>query len=224
MSVVDLSPYQMPSRGARLQEKPAPAEGTAKEAHVSGGERPDVGSNHSFRALYEEHVSMAWRGLLRLGVAESAVEDAVQDVFLVVHRREGDFEARSSVKTWIYGIVVRVAKDYRRSAARQRRRLSEVERRSGDFDRPVSPAEHTEQLEAARLVNAVLSRMSDAQREVIVLVELMGLSTKEAAEALGTSHRTCQRVLAQARELFDRFLAELTIEGQPNRLDRGVTP
>ena len=55
--------------------------------------------------------------------------------------------------------------------------------------------------------------MSDSQREVLVLVELMGLSTKEAAEALGTSLRTCQRVLAQARELFDRILAELTIEG-----------
>jgi RNA polymerase sigma-70 factor, ECF subfamily len=216
VSAVDLRSFQSGDVPLRQTEALGASEPPGPE------NRSDLGSGPAFRKLYDEHVSMAWRGLLRLGVPEALVEDAVQDVFLVVHRRDGDFAARSSVKTWIYGIVVRVAKDYRRSVARQRRRLSEVERLSGDVERPMSPAEHAEQVQAARLVNAVLSRLSDSQREVIVLVELMGLSTKEAAEVLGTSLRTCQRLLGQARELFDRFLAEMTIDDQP-RLDRGVT-
>jgi RNA polymerase sigma-70 factor (ECF subfamily) len=171
-----------------------------------------VPMERSFQRLYEEHASMVWRGLLRLGVPETAVEDAVQDVFLVVHRREGDFQARSSVRTWIYGIVVRVAKDHRRAALRHRRRLSEVERLSTLPEPSTSPAEHAERQQAARIVGRVLARMPDAQREVLVLVELMDLSTAEAADALGCSLRTSQRLLGRARESFDALLAEETRE------------
>lgn len=200
---MELSPFEMPSG------TPSAGPGSPE---VGVGERP-LDWSPSFRALYHEHFSMAWRGLLRLGVPETQVEDAVQDVFVVVHRREREFAARSSLRTWVYGIVVRVAKDYRRSAARQRRRLSEVERLSKvETERPPSPAEHAERVEAAHLVNRVLSRMNDAERETLVLVELMDLSTKEAAEALGTSLRTCQRALQRARENFDRLLSEVTQE------------
>ena len=66
--------------------------------------------------IYAEHVAMVWRALRRLGVPETSIEDAVQDVFLVAHRRAGEFEGRSSVKTWLYGIALRVAKDHRRAA------------------------------------------------------------------------------------------------------------
>lgn len=199
MSVVDLN-CRMEAPGP---EPDSPRSGAAKAAQFGA----------SFRDLYQQHVSMAWRGLLRLGVPEAAVEDAVQDVFLVVYRREGDFEARSSLRTWIYGIVVRVAKDYRRADTRHRRRLSEVERLSPQAEPAASPAEHAERKEAARLVRHVLSRMPDAQREVLVLVELMGLSTSEAAEALGCSLRSSQRLLSRARASFENLLASHAAHG-----------
>jgi len=70
-------------------------------------------------ALYEAWVDLGWRSPRRLGVAEASLDDAVQDVFLVVHRRLADFEGRSTPKTWLFGIALRIAKDHRRSARRR---------------------------------------------------------------------------------------------------------
>src|SRR5689334_15233045 len=70
----------------------------------------------TFKEVYEEQFRFVWRSLRRLGVRESDVADAAQDVFLVVHRRLGEFEGRSKVSTWLYGICYRVARDRRRLA------------------------------------------------------------------------------------------------------------
>src|SRR4051812_1143348 len=66
--------------------------------------------------VFREHAPFVWRALRRLGVREADVEDACQEVFVVVHRRLADFEGRSSVRTWVYGICVRVASDWRKRA------------------------------------------------------------------------------------------------------------
>ncbi|NJL96066.1 MAG: TIR domain-containing protein, partial [Anaerolineae bacterium] len=62
-----------------------------------------------FDAVYDEYFEFAWRSLRRLGVPTEALDDAVQDLFLVVHRRLDSFEGRSSLRTWIFGIALRVA-------------------------------------------------------------------------------------------------------------------
>ena len=71
----------------------------------------------TFKEVYEEQFRFVWRSLRRLGVRESDVADAAQDVFLVVHRRLDEFEGRSKVSTWLYGICYRVARDRRRLAS-----------------------------------------------------------------------------------------------------------
>src|SRR5262245_19722044 len=93
---------------------------------ASGGSLPSAGDERllSFKEVYDEHFRFVWRSLRRLGVPESDVADAVQDVFIVVHRRLGEFEGRSKVTTWLYGICYRVAHD--------RRRLAHVRRRVDD--------------------------------------------------------------------------------------------
>src|SRR5688572_24262740 len=74
----------------------------------------------SLRALYEEHFQFVWRSLRRLGVREADVPDAVQDVFLVVHRKLPEFEGRSKVTTWLFGIALRVARDRQKLAYTRR--------------------------------------------------------------------------------------------------------
>ena len=59
--------------------------------------------------IYQEYAPSVFRNLRRLGVVESQIEDAVQDVFLIAHRRLPEFEGRSTLKTWILGIALRVA-------------------------------------------------------------------------------------------------------------------
>ncbi|MEW6431774.1 MAG: sigma-70 family RNA polymerase sigma factor [Myxococcota bacterium] len=60
-----------------------------------------------------------WRLLRRLGVAPSHLDDATHDVFVVAWRRLGEFRGRSALRTWLMGIAVRVASDYRRKAHRR---------------------------------------------------------------------------------------------------------
>ena len=70
----------------------------------------------TFKEVYDENFRFVWRSLRRLGVREGDVPDAVQDIFLIVHRKLGEFEGRSKVTTWLFGICLRVARDRRRAA------------------------------------------------------------------------------------------------------------
>jgi RNA polymerase sigma-70 factor, ECF subfamily len=167
--------------------------------------------------LYAEHAAMVWRGLRRLGVSESSIEDAVQDVFLVAHRRLGDFEGRSSIKTWLYGIMLRVAKDYRRALARQTNRAQQFAQLMAVREEVApSPAGELERREANRTLHAILAQLDDEHREVFVMVELEDLSVRDAATALQLHLRTCQRRLRAAHEAFDKRLARhLQASGRP---------
>jgi RNA polymerase sigma-70 factor (ECF subfamily) len=162
----------------------------------------------SFGAFYREHFALVWRGLRRLGVPDAALEDAAQDVFLVSHRRRSEFAQGSSLRTWIFGIVVRVAKDYRRAEQRHSRRVAslaaELVVAAGVARTPVDEAERRE---ANHVLHAVLATLDEELREVLVLVELEELSTQEAAAALGLRVRTCQRRLRAARAAFESAVA-----------------
>jgi RNA polymerase sigma-70 factor (ECF subfamily) len=159
--------------------------------------------------LYAEHASLVWRGLRRLGVPDSQLEDAVQDVFLVAHRRFGEFEGRSALKTWIYGIAVRVAKDFRRAEVRYARRLDRLaECLVSEQALASSPADATERREASQLLHAILAALPDETREVLVLVELEDLTAREASEALGIRLRTCQRRLRAGVQALSAGVAD----------------
>ena len=69
--------------------------------------------------VIREHAPFVWRVLRHHGIPEDQLEDLSQDVFIVICRRLGDFEQRSSLRTWIYGICRNVVFDARR---RQRRK------------------------------------------------------------------------------------------------------
>src|SRR5580658_8971322 len=69
----------------------------------------------SFARLYEEHFSFVWRSARRLGAPEAIVDDVVQEVFVIVHRRLSAFEGHSSMRTWLFGIILNVVRAHRRS-------------------------------------------------------------------------------------------------------------
>jgi RNA polymerase sigma-70 factor, ECF subfamily len=162
--------------------------------------------------LYERHFSLVWRSLRRLGVVESQVEDAVQDVFLVAHRKLHEYEGRSAPSTWLYGIALRVAKDYRRAEARRERRKARLTREQAS-EPPASegPADALARKEANRLLHELLDLLPADERELLVLVDLEGLSVAEVAPLAGLRLRTCQRRLKTARTMFERALARHSI-------------
>ncbi len=149
---------------------------------------------------YDRYFELVWRNLRRLGVGEHAVQDAVQDVFLVVYRRWAEFERRSSVRTWVFGIALRVAKDYRRLAERSSKLVDEGHEglRSSDC-----PQESAARLEAAALLSSMLQAMDEEQRAILVLTELEELSLAEAAAAMNLNLSTAYKRLRAAHRTLE---------------------
>lgn len=156
----------------------------------------------SFHDIYVQHVDLVWRGLRGLGVAESAVEDATQDVFIVVHRRLHEFEARSSFRTWLYGIVLRVARNYRRTEQRKGGCAS-LDGAPEIPDVGPSPQDEAATAQALRELAIVLAELDEPKREVFVLAELEQMSAPEIADALGIKVNTVYSRLRAARMAFD---------------------
>jgi len=156
------------------------------------------------------HMDFVWRNLRRLGVAESSIDDAVQDVFLVVHRRLPEFQERSRVTTWLFAIVLRVASTHRRSAQRRRRRMDDVAPvaleavadREGE-----GPLELVARRQARELLHRLLEQLDDDKRAMLVSVDLEQLSVPEAAEALGLNLNTAYSRLRAARAAFNEAVA-----------------
>lgn len=154
-----------------------------------------------FASVYETWFDFVWRTLRRLGVSPAQIDDGVQDVFLVVHRRLGEFEGRSSLKTWLFGIALRVAKDHRRS---RRRRPTEPFRDVEPAGHWPSPSDRVEDEEAVRVLYALLDELDDDRRVVFVMVELEQMSAPEIAASLGQNVNTVYARLRSARAEFDQ--------------------
>lgn len=165
------------------------------------------------RALYNAYFPFVWRNLRRLGVPQEQLEDAAQEVFLVVHRRIDSFDASwSSVQTWLFGIVMRVAQNERRSRRRRRARIVNAIEQSTIDSAPAAgetPSELVAKREAARLLELALESMGEKERAIFVLVEIENMSVPEAAEALRLNVNTAYGRLRSARVEFEKAVARL---------------
>ncbi len=162
-----------------------------------------------FRAVYDAHFAFVWRSLRRLGVREADAVDLAQKVFLTAHLKLPEFEGRSRLRTWLFGICQRVASDYRRSAPVRREVTTEV----AELDRRGAASEsasgRAEAQERARALEAVLQKMPASQRIVFVLFELEQLSGEDIAELLDVAVGTVRSRLRLAREQFSREVKRL---------------
>lgn len=177
---------------------------------MSLGTQPDGRVEADFAAIFHEHVPYVWRALRRLGVAEADVEDVCQEVFVVVHRKLPEFEGRARLRTWIYGICIRTASDYRRRAHRRHERPTDA------VPDPGSPAVQDAEVrrrEARAILDAALAELDDAKREVFVLFEIEELTMAEVAEAVGCPVKTAYSRLYAARAQLEAALARRRTEG-----------
>jgi RNA polymerase sigma-70 factor (ECF subfamily) len=160
----------------------------------------------NFKRIYDEQLPFMWRAARHLGVAPSAIEDVLQEVFLVVHRRLPEFEGRSTMRTWMYGILLHVVRNHRRAQRRGHfaRAVPTVEDLAASSG--AGPHEAAETAEEMRTLQALLEELDDARREVFVLVELEQLAVPEIAEMLGEKTNTIYGRLRAARQQFEQAL------------------
>jgi len=155
--------------------------------------------------LFRAHFEFVRRVLRRCGVMEANLDDAVQEVFLVVHRRIDDFQGRSTETTWLYAVAVRVASTLRRSASREqaRREKAGAQMHSGS---EADPERELSRSEAAALLDRLLDELDTTKRTVFVLAELEGVPVPEIAQIMEANVRTTHSRLRLARKRFNDAL------------------
>ena len=164
----------------------------------------------SLRQIFDEHARYIWRTLRHLGIPEADTPDLCQEVFVTVHRRLSSFEGRSSLRTWLYGICIRVASEHRRRP--------HVRRETPLSEPPIGFSEQHDMgpdsaLEQRSAVQRLLAVLDEDKRQVVVLYEIEGFSMKEVAEIIQCPLQTAYSRLHAARALMlSAFNAEKEAE------------
>jgi RNA polymerase sigma-70 factor (ECF subfamily) len=153
-----------------------------------------------FGQVYTEHVRSVWRMLRRLGLDEATADDAAQDVFITAHRRWSEFEGRSSMRTWLLGIALRVAAEHRRKARRTEPLSHQLPALT------VSPDDAAMRHQQVEHLMSLMQRLPAELCELLVLVELEGYSVPEVSEATGVNPNTLYTRLRSARARFEALL------------------
>ncbi len=187
-------------------EQPEQPSGDASRNVLAAASGPAGVPALDFARVYDEYFAFVWRNVLNRGVPASSVDDVVQEVFIVVHRKLREFEGRSSVRTWLAGITRRVVSDH----VRKRGNAPAGEALDADVASALDgPAELLDAKLAANLVDGIMQQMSEDQREVFMLHEIEEMSGREIAEATGTNENTVHTRLRAARRIFKEGLARL---------------
>lgn len=170
--------------------------------------------------VYRSWARFVWLSLQRLGVRTADLDDACQDVFVVVHKRADTFREGSSMRAWLFGIAVRVAANYRRRA--HLRREQQTEPSVVEATPAASGAEQPEALALERerrdLAEAILARLSPVKRAVFVMFHIEEKSCETIADELGQPVGTIYSRLHSARKFFaDEALKRRRLEERENR-------
>ena len=185
-------------------------DGAALAGQASGREEAKVAPfvPPPFDEVYEAHVEYLWRAARGMGVSPSAVDDVLQDLFVVVHRRLPEFEGRASMKTWLTRILVRVVSEHRRRFRRKESGHDELVEDSLDTQQP-TPEGQMARTEAVALLQGILAAMDEDQRVVFVLAEIEQLPVPEIAASLELNVNTVYSRLRLARKDYEKHLARI---------------
>jgi len=167
---------------------------------------PNVRADHAgrlgeFEMVYRSHVAAVTAFFARRSRDPQVVADLTADTFVEAIKSFGTSPPmRGSERAWLFVIARRV---YAKHCARTTRRQDAARRDSG---RQILGEDATEQLTAridaelpGRELLHALAGLSELDREAVELVDLTGLTPKEAATALGVSPNTLRVRLFRAR-------------------------
>lgn len=184
------SPADSEARSPEPGPPPVAARATAEDAR-------------DFNGLHERYFSFTWRALTHLGVDASGLDDAAQELWLAAYCGLPRFEGRSTVRTWLFGIALNVARRHRRRAAR------------GGLLEPLpetlasaaaTPEQASQGRQALTLLHRYLESLDELRRSIFVSFLLEGLSAQETAQAVGESAETVYHRVRALRRSFERYV------------------
>jgi len=165
---------------------------------------PDYGT---FESLVEEYADRVYNVALRITGNGADAEDAMQEAFLSAYRAWSTFRGESKPSTWLYRVATNAAL-MRVRAKRPVEYLSELGSDEEIQDWSASLLESAERSEVQDKLLEGLALLEPDQRAALVLRDIDGLSTSEAADALDISEQALKSRLHRARMLLREHLAE----------------
>lgn len=201
MKLVPRPPHRAPqsSRTSFIGDVGArTAAAASADESVDATESPLPVARPQTATVYDAYAPFVWRSLQRMGVPESDLEDALQEVFIVVHRKLDQYDSdRAKLSTWLFGITLNVARKHR---SRGRLTLgADVD--AVPCDRPSQDTQLQHRQQAERL-NLVLGKMRPEHSATFVMFELEGLTCQEIADLTGVPVGTVYSRLHKARDQF----------------------
>jgi RNA polymerase sigma-70 factor, ECF subfamily len=166
------------------------------------------GQTALYEVLMRRHNTRIYRAARAVLRDDSETEDVMQQAYVNAYAHLRQFDGRSSFATWLTRIAVNEAI----ARARKQKRYQPIDDDDypGDTFMPTSTAPDPERqaltLEVGRLLESAIDDLGDGYREVFVLREIEGMSTAEAAEALGVSDDVVKTRLSRARATLRREL------------------
>jgi len=155
--------------------------------------RARAGDEAAYRWLLHRYRARVVRLAAHVLRRDGEAEDVAQEAFLRAFRRLPDFRGEGRFSAWLFGIVVRLCLDRRRSA----RWAREV-----PADAIAPPSCSADNPDTRLLVEALLDRLSPPMRAALVLREMEGLDYDEVAATLGIPVGTVRSRLHAARAQF----------------------
>jgi RNA polymerase sigma factor (sigma-70 family) len=174
------------------RESPHPPRRTSEQA-TTEPERP------TFEAIYETEARWVWSTLRRLGVLRDSCADAMQEVFMVVHRRLPEYEPRHRLRGWLGAIAVRVAKRFQRREALTVEIIDDEQTAVPDAELGLDLARETEDADE---LQQVLDKLTPDQRFLLLSHHRDEVPVAEIAEHLDVPEGTVKKRLSLARKAF----------------------
>ena len=158
------------------------------------------GDTSAFHRLVDEHAPYLFRMACGLVPSAGDAEDVLQETFLAAYVQLRRFAGKSTLRTWLAGILLNQAALWRRKRTRYPRLAAELE----DEPNPQLPVSHA--VDAKLDVQRMLQALSPEHREVLVMRECQQMTYDEIATALGVPRGTVESRIFRARqELRQRY-------------------
>lgn len=172
-----------------------------------------LGDNRAYELVIDELHVPVYRFLLRLSGDPGAAEDLTQETFLAVWQGIGTFQGRSKFKTWVFGIAYRQHLRLRDRKAPETLPLDD-DMDAGEADDPSAAAIQSD--ERGKIRDAVYN-LPEMFREVVCIVQLDGLSYREAADVLGIPVGTVKSRMNSAFQLLRQKLGWCEVDDDEMR-------
>jgi RNA polymerase sigma-70 factor, ECF subfamily len=178
---------------------------TLAQAAAARAASPSAAAVEQVARLFGQHADFVRRALQRFGVPDADLEDALQEVFIVVAHRLDDYVERGAMRAWLFVIARQIALHVLRANRRHTRQAVALV----PAPPPEDPHMSLQRAQAIALVQQFLSELDARLAQVFHLAEIEQLSVPEIAAALDVKLNTVYSRLRLARGHFERWLSRL---------------